>query len=74
MSVGVAEGGMDVGGVDVAVDKIEIGIRVGGGEVSVGKISALKLQAPSHNELITSISIGGNQFLCFISISLFLVK
>jgi len=74
MSVGVAEGGMDVGGTGVSVDEIETGKNVGGGEVSVGKISALKLQAPSHNELITSISIGGNQFLCFISISLFLVK
>jgi len=68
MSVGVAESGIGVGvgALGVSEDEIDIGINVGGGEVSVGNISALKLQAASNSELITSNAMEGKNLWLFI--------
>jgi hypothetical protein len=54
ISVGVAEGGIEVGGTGVSVEGISIGTSVGEDVVGIGKISAVKLQALSNTELIRS--------------------
>ena len=66
MSVGVAEGGTEVGGIGVSVKGTDIGTDVGDMTVAVGKISALKLQALNNNELTTSKTIDSKYFWFFI--------
>jgi len=66
ISVGVAEGGMDVGGAGVSVAGRDIGTDSDGTGVNVGRISALKLQAASSRKFTIREVTDSINFWCFI--------
>jgi len=66
ISVGVGEGGMDVGGAGVSVAGRDIGKASDGTGVKVGRISALKLQAASSSELTIRKVTDSKNLWCFI--------